>query len=299
MKVTLTNKLGLPEAIVKAIENDPYSSGGSDYTATGLLKPARMAQLMKTLETTEDASERLYSLQGQVMHLILERAGEGLKSEGYIVEKRFYMEIEYEGTKKSISAQIDLFNPSTGVLSDYKYTSVASASYGLKEDHRLQLNLQAELLRKNGYTVNRAEVVLLLRDWSAERDYEGYPDSPVQKQEVPLMSSEYVTMWVSKRVEAHEAAKVSLPLCSNEERWSRPSFAVMKAPTDARAVRVFSSKDEANAYVLTAKAPNLLVIERSGKSIRCLRYCPARFVCEQAKTSSPAPVMDEDGFIKL
>jgi hypothetical protein len=41
----LTNARNLPEALLKAMQNDPYSSGGSDFTATSLLKPARLRAL--------------------------------------------------------------------------------------------------------------------------------------------------------------------------------------------------------------------------------------------------------------
>lgn len=300
MKLKLTNRLNLPKPIVEAVANDPYESGDSDYTATSLLKPPRMSQLQRTSLVTEDASDRLYSLQGQVIHGILERCANELIKLGYLVEKRFYTVYTIVEDEYKVSAQVDLFDTNTGVLSDYKYTSVGSLKHGLKEEHKLQLNLQAELLRRAGYRVDRAEVILLLRDWSAMIEYEGYPKEAVVKQTVPLMPSEEINDWVVDRIIKHEQAKTSLPKCSDEERWSRPTFAVVKSQSDKRAMRVFDSLQEAEDFVTTAKVVSpLLIVRREGKSIRCLKFCPVRSVCEQAKQYQPQPIVDGDGFIKV
>ena len=289
MKRTVTNRLGLPQAIVEAVQNDPYDGEGSDYTITGLLQPPRAAVLSKDAEVVEDAADMLYTLQGQVMHEILERAGDALKAQGFVVERRFFQNYIVDGRSFKTSAKIDIFNPMTGMLSDYKYTSVGSASRGLKEDHRLQLNFQAELLRKAGYTVVGAEVVLLLRDWSAERVYAGYPPSPACKHIVEFMSSQEIDAWAIERIRLHEAAKQSLPLCTKEERWNRTDYVV----TGGRK-RVFKTEREAQEYVASAGDPRLAVGERLGDDVRCLRYCPARSVCEHAKSlTKPLPIVDE------
>lgn len=298
MSIKLTNKLGLPEPIVEAMKNDPYDSGRCDYSITGLLKPPRMLAITSSTTIVEDAMDKLFSLQGQIMHMILERAGKALAAEGYVVEKRFRKSYVIDSKITTVSAQIDLFDPVTATLYDYKYTSVSAAKHGLKEEHKLQLNFQAEMLRKEGFKVEKAEVILLFRDWSAERDYPGYPEVPFLKQTVPLMSSEEVTTWVVGRIKAHEAAKVQLPLCTDEERWSRPTFAVMKDLKSAKATRVFDSRKDAEDHI-TAKASTSVIVERAGISRRCLRYCPARFVCEQAKELTPAPILDEDGLTKI
>lgn len=298
MKTRVTNRLGLPGPIVKAVTNDPYDAGDSDFTITGLNKPSRMNQLSKTAEVTEDAADRIYSLQGQVMHSILQRAGEELIAEGYIVEKRFKSTFVVANNIYLVSAQIDLFDPAHAVLSDYKYTSVGSAKRGLKEEHYWQLNVQAELLRRAGFQVDHAEVVLLLRDWSAERDYPGYPKEPTLKQTVSLVSSEEVTKWVCSRIQSHLAAQTSLPECTEEERWSRPTFAVMKDANASRAIRVFDSLKEAEEHI-TAKALQAIIVKRPGQSIRCMRYCPVRSVCEQGKKLQALANVDEDGFTRI
>lgn len=303
MKIKLTNRLNLPNAFIKAIQNDPYDpdDGGqkSDYTITGLLKPARMAQLSKEHTIVEDAADRLFSLQGQIIHGILERSKEDLEAEGYIVEKRFYKTYTVDGREFVISAKVDVFDPMAARLSDYKYTSVAAAKKGLKDEHKWQVNFQAELVRSAGFVVVQADATILMRDWSAERVYAGYPSSPAMVHNVPLLTTQEIDAFVVERIRAHEAAKVTLPQCSDEERWSRPTFAVVKEGS-AKAIRVFDSLNEANSF--TAAKDQYQVKVRAGKSIRCMRYCPVRSVCSQAKEAMEEEIevtKDEDGFTKV
>ena len=71
----LTNKLGLPAALVAAVQRwaDKYNKGDADFSATGLLRPPLMSRLQRDHrdEITEDVIDRLYALQGQVVHAIL------------------------------------------------------------------------------------------------------------------------------------------------------------------------------------------------------------------------------------
>lgn len=298
MKQRLTNKYNLPRPIVEAIMNDPYNSDKSDYTITGLLKPPRESAICKSQRVIGDVSERLDALQGQVMHGILERAGKTLGEEGFVVEKRFKTTYAVDGRIYTVSAQIDLFDPVTATVSDYKDTLVSSSRYGLKEDHKLQVSFQAEVIRRAGFQVSSGEIVLILRDWAPLRVYGDYPTSPFIKVSVPLLTSNEVNKWVEERIRAHEAAKVLLPRCTDEERYSRPTFAVMKSVTAKRASRVFDTREEAAAFI-TAKAPSEEVVERPGVSIRCLYYCPARTVCEQAKEYREETPAIEEGFTKV
>jgi len=86
----LTNKLGLPRSIENAVRNDPYSRGNADISVTGLIGPPRKRQLEIQFfdQITEDVSERIWALWGQIGHGILERAGDG----DAIHEKRLFIE---------------------------------------------------------------------------------------------------------------------------------------------------------------------------------------------------------------
>ena len=70
-----TNKLNLPQPLVSAIVNDKYDSGTSDISVTSLLKPYQLRALERHHDKlTEDIADRIWSLLGQVIHGILERA---------------------------------------------------------------------------------------------------------------------------------------------------------------------------------------------------------------------------------
>jgi hypothetical protein len=231
LTLKLTNKKGLPLPLVEAIKSisSQYDKGESDYTATGLLKPARMAALEKKYESkrTEDASDLIRSVRGTVIHSILEEAGKSLPKEEYLVEQRFYIDID--GIK--IGAKIDLFDIETGVLYDYKTTSVYSVRYGIKEEHAQQLNIGAECLRQAGYTVNGLRIAFFPMDWreGESKKFDWYPKQ-YEEHEVSLIDSQEVVSFVKERVESHLLAEECLlenkkkfdkkVLCSEEETWN-------------------------------------------------------------------------------
>jgi hypothetical protein len=110
--VKITNKYNLPDSIVQAVTNDPYDSGSSDITATTLLKPPQMVALEKIHgnEIENDAVDRIWSLLGQSVHHILDRADNG----NVITEARFFTYVN--GWK--VSGQIDRLEMNHG---EYQY----------------------------------------------------------------------------------------------------------------------------------------------------------------------------------
>lgn len=295
----ITNKLGLPEPIVRAIENSGYSPGESDITVTGLIEPIQLHALKEKHkdEIVEDAANLIYSLQGQSIHTILERAG-GLLEEGkYVIEKRFYG--IFEGWK--LGGQIDLFDVERGLLQDYKITSVYSVRDGIKEEYAQQLNINAQLLRMNGYVVRGLQIVAILRDWSkGEHQREAakakeagytckYPSNQVIVLDVALVEPGMVESYIVDRIIEHrEAKQVSekgevLPSCTQEERWTRPDqWAVMKKG-QKRAAKLFNSEEAAELYLEEIGASHIET--RKGESIRCESYCSVKNFCEQYKKS--------------
>ena len=83
----ITNKLNLPEPIFRACQNDDYTKGDADYSATQLLRPSWMNYLSKKHngEIEKDCSNMLWALQGKAMHLLLERNA----SKHDLIEQRF------------------------------------------------------------------------------------------------------------------------------------------------------------------------------------------------------------------
>lgn len=269
----LTNRLGLPDAIVQALKNDPYDKGNADISVTSLIdsprKVALAAQYADSL--TEDASDRIWSLLGQSIHTILERA-----NRKGVSERR--LSIVVEGWK--ISGGMDLYDEA-GVLSDYKTTSVWAVKNGLKPEWEKQLNVYAHILRANGHEVKGLQIVALLRDWSAPEASraEYYPQAQVVTMDVPLWSDARAAKYVRERVILHQQARLSLPACTDEEMWTKPTvFAVMERGKK-RAVKLHASEADAQAHA--ARDKSFYVEKRPGERTRCRTYCQVSKFCAQ------------------
>ena len=87
--VKITNKHGLPQALVNAVQNDPYDGGVADISVTRLIQPPQIGYLARGVELEEDVSERIWVLLGQAVHTILERA---YQHSDALVEQRLYTE---------------------------------------------------------------------------------------------------------------------------------------------------------------------------------------------------------------
>jgi hypothetical protein len=143
---TITNVHGLPEALVRAVTNDPYVGGG-DISVTKLIDSPQIRTLTAKHRDhiTTDVSERIWSLLGQGVHTVLERAA--LRAEGMVAEQRLFADV----LGWSLSGQFDVMALETGVLSDYKVTTV----YKLKniDGWTQQLNLLRWLAHQNGSVI--------------------------------------------------------------------------------------------------------------------------------------------------
>ena len=282
---TITNLHGLPEALVLAVENDDYDRGDAKWSVTDLINPPRLVILKRRHddEIEEDVVDRIWSLQGQVAHKIMERAGQ----DDAFVEERLFMEIY--GVK--ISGATDLY-PAINAVMDYKFTSVWVRIYGdrLKEWEK-QLNLLALLWREHSYRVEHLYVILVYRDWSkteALQKGKEYPP-PAEKVELPLWPKPRQLSFAWTRVRELEFADRlpddELPLCTLEEMWERPTtYAVMK---DGRksALRVLDSHDSAVIWVTENISGDNInrhdIVRRPGVRVRCESYCPVSKFCSQ------------------
>lgn len=280
----ITNLLGLPQPLVDAVTNDPYTGGvGADISVTRLIQPPRKVALEKLHreEMVEDAADRIYALCGQIGHLILERAA--LRN---IVEHRFYTQVG----GWTISGQCDIMTDNPFTLLDYKFTSSYTVKGGIKDEWIQQLNLLAMLSRANGYDVTAAQIVCIFRDWSvmeAKRD-SSYPQKQVLLFKIPLWTNEAASNYAFTRVRMHQQAQEGqLPECTAEERWSRPpKWAVMK-PGRKRAVKLHDNPDDAEAHAFELGKGHYAET-RPVQQTRCMSYCAASPFCEQWKKLSAA-----------
>jgi hypothetical protein len=282
--MNLTNLHGLPDALVNAVRNDPYTGGG-DISVTKLIDAPRRRTLYREHKdfVVEDVSERIWSLMGQAVHTVLERAGTSA-----LVEERLYAEVA--GWK--VSGQFDRLHLADGVLQDWKVTSTYKAAGDVMWER--QLNCLRWLAHKNGYKVDKLQVVAIFRDWQrskAARD-EGYPPRNVMVIDLPVWSLEEAEAWILSRVVLHQQSDLGVEVeCTEEERWySGTTFALMK-DGGKRAKRVVEIKEE-----LLPIPEGHHIEERPGVNRRCEGFCEVAPFCSQyqkIKGSSPQEQTDD------
>lgn len=268
----ITNVHGLPQSIVAAVTNDPYVGGG-DISATKLIDSPRISELYRQHrdQITVDVSERVWSLLGQAVHTVLERAG--LRQEGMIAEQRLFAEV----MGWQLSGQFDVMHLESKKISDYKVTTVYKAKGNDKWTQ--QLNILRWLAHQNGYTVDTLEVIAIFRDWrkaEAERSSD-YPPAAIQSISIPVWDSEFVQQYIEERVHLHQQARRGLPIqCTDEERWySGTKWAIVK-PGNTRALKVYEEEPD------PGQVPAGYQIEvRPGEYKRCQMYCDVSAFCDQ------------------
>lgn len=286
--MNLTNHLALPQAFIDAVINDDYDLGEAAISVTGLISPPQASLLRRAHDASisEDAADRVFSLLGQCMHTVLERA-----NRLDMAEKRFYA--EYLGWRVSGKGDTVLLDDNT--LVDYKLTTVWKFLGGkIPPEFEQQLNLYRVLLHDNGITINSLKILGALRDWSKPeaRRNKDYPQKQVVYLDVPMWPLEAARAFMEARVALHQKAQQAfdlgdpLPPCSDEERWIKPSLWACKKAGSLRATKVFRNEGEARAF---ASSKNLEVEFRPGEATRCLLYCSASPFCEQWKNDPENP----------
>ncbi len=301
----ITNRHGLPEALVRAAEHDTYSKGDSRWSVTQLCDPPQLVTLHDRYEdeVTADVVDRLFALEGRALHALLEA---GAPESSTLTEERLFMDVEVgDGTGVWVSGQLDAYEASSntlfrlegGTLRDYKWTSVAALGRSTWE---LQLNMLAALLRHHGHTPERLEIVALLRDWSgwkAARETD-YPPCRVHVYVVEMWPPDVALSILRNRVrQLYTAAFVedsALPPCTAEDRWVRGGQATRWAVRKSGATRAANIYDQSLAANARARelGPGYFVEVRHPEAVRCtggpagVPYCPVAKFCHQ-KLGSP------------
>lgn len=267
--MNLTNLLGLPDAFVAAVKNDPYSGGG-DISVTKLIDaPQRRVLYGKYKDfVVEDVSDRVWAVMGQAVHTVLERAGTSA-----LVEERLYMDVN--GWK--LSGQFDRLHVADKCIQDWKVTTTYKADGD--DGWTRQLNVLRMLAIANGHDIERLEIVAIFRDWQrskAERD-ETYPQANVKIISVPVWSNDDAMAYITERVVMHQKAFAGEEVtCTDEERWyAGTTYALMKEG-GKRANKVSDKKED-----LGEPAKGYFIEERKGGYRRCEGYCEVAPFCPQ------------------
>lgn len=288
--MNLTNVHGLPQALVDAVRNDPYTGGG-DISVTKLIDAPQRRVLLKQYKDSivEDVTERIWSLLGQAVHTILERAN---KSD--VVEERLFAEVD--GWK--LSGQFDRMDLRGETLDDYKCTSTYKVMMSDMVDWERQLNVLRWLAIQNGYKVEKLRIIAILRDWrKADSKFKPeYPKQPVVTIDIPVWPLDETYQYIRNRISIHQAAEAGqVSLCSNEERWYTGTTYALKKVGGKRALKVSERKEDFGEQL----ADGTFIETRPGMYRRCAEYCEVANFCEQyapdrEAVSSPLWESDND-----
>tara|TARA_R110000823_G_scaffold41825_2_gene109834 strand:- start:1621 stop:2514 length:894 start_codon:yes stop_codon:yes gene_type:complete len=287
----ITNKQNLPKAIERAVVNDPYDSKNSDISATRLLQPPRIRVLQQRHwdEIEEDVSDRIWSLLGQSVHHVIERASEGTED---ITEQRMYVEKDEITNGWVLSGTFDYLS-TEGQLIDFKTTSAYSAIDALtkgKKEWEAQLNILDWLIRNSNVKlpikVKSLTIMAILRDWSKIKSLtsENYPKQQSVMIPIKRWSIEEQDLYIKERIALHQNAMLQdePEICSPEERWHKADqYAVMKNGRKS-ALRLLPSMDQAKKYLIDnnlIEGKGCQIVLRKGEDTRCSHYCSVNKFC--------------------
>jgi hypothetical protein len=281
--MNLTNVYELPEALMRAIRNDPYTGGG-DISVTKLIDAPKPRVLRKKYgaSVVEDVADFVPALLGQGVHAVLERAGD---AEHVKVEERLFAQVR-GWTVSGAYDRHDLVGTAEGTtLDDYKVTSTYAVAGKIEWER--QLNCLRWLAVENGYTVDRLRIIAILKDWKkskAKRD-PSYPQAPVVVVPVPVWDLDEAARYIEERVALHQQADSGeVPPCTDEERWYSGTTWALTKPGAKRAIRIYQSKDEIDEI-----PDGSIVEERRGVYRRCDDYCSVAAFCDQNQTGESLP----------
>ena len=283
----ITNKFNVPETLVALATRDYYSKGKSDYSVTEIISPPRIQRLRRKHfeEIEQDVSDMLWMLLGTALHVVAERS----EVSGHTNEERLSAGINGIILSGAIDLQKDDEDGVT--ITDYKFTS-AWALMNDKPEWEQQQNIYKYLVeRVKKKPVKGLKICALIRDWS-RRDAQNkpdYPQAPIQVIDIPMWTFDRTEAFIKERVEMHRDSKVSadwgdeLPLCSDEERWLRPTTYAVKKDGRKTAIRVFDTQDEADALLKEMPEKDKGFIEiRKGEAVRCTgNFCGVSQWCNQ------------------
>ena len=281
----ITNKMNLPEALVKAVSPEKHNKPNC-LSATTLIKGTKETILTDRHwnEITVDVSQMIWALFGTAVHLLLEQ------QEGDNVLKEVQFEKEFQGI--TVTGKVDNYDLTTQTLNDYKTASTWKARFKSFEDWEKQGYIYAYLMKQSGYTVKKARFIALLKDWTPmEAKFgakKGYPALPVYVHEfdidpLKLLETErFIKDRVADYLLYRNLPDDSIPDCTEHERWEeKPSWAVMKKGK-TKASKVFKAVEgftEADAKNYAAAQKDSYIEFRPGEVKKCENYCNCNGFC--------------------
>ena len=272
------------DLIVAASKKDSEESRGSiksDFTVTELLLPPRIYVLMQQhrSQIVESAESWFNMLMGSAIHEYIARLLQRYPQ--FRREERLTISVEVDGRKYLVSGKFDAYDKMAMVLYDFKSTSIWSIIHNDKPEWMMQGQMYAELVEQCIGPVMQFINLFFLKDWNvseAQRKPD-LPQLPYATRTFDVWPKERRLDLIRSRLKLIHDAVVNLPLCSNEDRWTKPTvYAVMK-PGRISAVSLHDNLSDAQVKADGIKGGD--VIKRPGESVRCARYCSVAPFCTQ------------------
>lgn len=282
--IKFTNHHNLPEPIYNALVSSDYDAHDSFVSVTSLIDSPYIWKMKQhvgsnnNIEIFEDASDRLWSLLGSSIHNLVDKAGSN-----FITEFRASSMI----LGHKLSGKNDLFDPYSGIMSDYKVTSkytVSNKSH--KPEWEKQLNVLAMLFRQFGLKVHKLQIIAILRDFMYKDKYDHqFPDIPIRVINIPMWSNteqeHYVNQRMSLFIKYYNTPINELEPCSKEERWASDITYACKKKDAVKASKLFTDPIEAQTY---AEEKGMMIELRDAKDMRCMEYCSFVKICPYARS---------------
>ena len=312
----VTNEKNLPNLFYRRACLDTYHDSANAFvTGSGLAKSKKQFALGKLYSkaTITDADVMMDSIMGTACHDDMERIGEPHE----IIEVRRSMTV----LGKVVSAQLDHYD-GTSILSDYKFTKAFQKHYrkikkqkGLyeKDPYVLQMNINAYLLRQDGYNVDRGQLNFWYKDYDK---YTFKPDYPLARQEieeVPIWSDEKFLKIITKIVKelsSFDFADCQQFECDYVDQWRNPPEYTIKKVGSKRSIpktktnkyddiliklilrveekgeelvdpKWYSLSNEEKLQEAENQLGRLYIQRKEGEPTFCEYYCPGRLYCAQ------------------
>ena len=282
----ITNKLNMPDAFVKAIQNSRHNADGC-LSATTLLKGTKEIILENRHfdEITVDAADEVWSVFGTAVHAILEhQEDEAFKEESFSVDVLDY----------KVTGKVDRYDMKHETIEDWKTASVWKVIFQDFDDWKRQGLIYTWLLRQSGLNVRHIRFIALLKDHSKSeaKKKADYPQSPVYIYEFDPTEDELTSIeaYIKEKVfdvsQNAEKKVDEIAECSPSERWASPDkWAVMKEGRKT-AVKVCDTEAEALNFIeeLEKDKDKHFVEQRRGIDKKCSDYCACCEFCSYYKS---------------
>ena len=278
--MVVTNKQGLPDAILKACSTEQHNRPNT-VSATTLLKGAKEIILTRRHwnEMTDDVADRIWAIWGTAVHSLLEHETPDTFTEEYL---------SYMVGDIKVTGRIDCYDMKHYVVHDYKTASVWKVMHRDFDDWKKQGLIYTWLLRKNGFKAENVRFTALLKDHSKSkaRFDANYPQSPVYVYGFSPSPNDMkmIDCFIHDKVNEiqynESLSDDEIAECTAAERWATDDkYAIMKG-TNKKATKVCDSMEQAEAYIeANADKDKLKIVKRDAASKKCMEYCPAAKWC--------------------